>query len=97
MLRTEALVVRFGVPRALRFAQWLHAAMFAMLIVFGIVAQLGVVYFAAMPLIVGALLYEHRAAARFDLAAINRAFFQSNAFVSAVFLLAVAIDLLSRR
>ena len=38
-----------------------------------------------MPLIAAALFYEHRSAARLDLAGINRAFFQSNAFVSAVF------------
>ena len=48
----------------------------------------GAIYSAAMPLVAGALLYEHRSAARLDLAGINRAFFQSNAFVSAVFLLA---------
>ena len=45
-----------------------------------------------MPLIAAALVYEHRAARRLDLAAINRAFFQSNAFVSAIFIAAVAID-----
>ena len=42
-----------------------------------------------MPLVAGALIYEHRSAARLDLAGINRAFFQSNAFVSAVFLVSV--------
>ncbi len=46
-----------------------------------------------MPLIAAALFFEHRSAARLDLAAINRAFFQSNAFVSAVFLLAIVADL----
>ena len=47
--------------------------------------SLGVIYYCAMPLIAAALVYEHRSAASLDLAAINRAFFQSNAFVSAVF------------
>ena len=92
----RSLVVRFGIARSLRFAQWLHVAMFVALVAFGAVAKLGLVYYAAMPLIVGALWYEHRSAARLDLAAINRAFFQSNAFVSAVFLLAVAADLAAR-
>jgi 4-hydroxybenzoate polyprenyltransferase len=95
--RLRSLVVRFGIPRSLQLAQWLHVAMFVSLIAFGVVAQLGLAYYAAMPLIIGALFYEHRSAARLDLTAINRAFFQSNAFVSAVFLLAVAIDLLGRR
>jgi hypothetical protein len=45
-----------------------------------------------MPFIAGALVYEHRSAQKLDLAAINRAFFQSNAFVSALFIAAVAAD-----
>ena len=43
-------------------------------------------------LVAAALYYEHRSARQLDLAGINRAFFQSNAFVSAVFLIAVCLD-----
>ncbi len=82
----HSLVVRLGIARALRLAQWLHLAMFAALLAFGFVASLGPIYFCGMPLVAAALFYEHRSAARLDLAGINRAFFQSNAFVSAVFL-----------
>lgn len=90
--RLHSLVVKLGVSRSLRVAQWLHLVMFLALIVFGIIAQLGIIYHAAMPLVAAALLYEHRSARRLDLAGINRAFFQSNAFVSAIFLVAVAAD-----
>lgn len=82
----HSLVVRLGIARTLRLAQWLHLGMFAALIAFGFVASLGAIYFCGMPLVAAALFYEHRSAARLDLAGINRAFFQSNAFVSAVFL-----------
>ena len=82
----HSLVVRLGIARALRLAQWLHLAMFASLLAFGFVASLGAIYFCGMPLVAAALFYEHRSAARLDLAGVNRAFFQSNAFVSAVFL-----------
>ncbi|MGZ5001785.1 MAG: UbiA-like polyprenyltransferase [Chthoniobacterales bacterium] len=92
----HSLVVRLGIPRSLRFAQWLHFAMFVALVAFGLAAKLGVVYFAAMPLIAAALIYEHRAAGWLDLAGINRAFFQSNAFVSTVFVLAIGVDLWRR-
>ena len=88
----RSLVVRLGVAQSLRLAQWLHVVMFAALIAFGYVARLGAIYYAAMPLIAAALFYEHRCALTLDLAGINRAFFQSNAFVSAIFLLAVAVD-----
>ena len=88
----RSLVVRLGVARSLRLAQWLHGFMFVALFAFGYAAKLGPIYYAAMPLIGVALLYEHRCARTLDLAGINRAFFQSNAFVSAIFLLAVAVD-----
>ena len=91
----RSLVVKLGIARSLRLAQFLHLAMFAALIVFGVTAQLGLFYFCAMPLVAAALVYEHGSASKLDLAGINRAFFQSNAFVSAVFLIAVCVDRLT--
>jgi 4-hydroxybenzoate polyprenyltransferase len=88
----RSLVVRLGVAQSLRMAQWLHFLMFLALIAFGFSAKLGTIYYAAMPLVAAALFYEHRSASKLDLAGINRAFFQSNAFVSALFLAAVAVD-----
>ena len=88
----HSLVVRLGVAGSLHLAQWLHALMFLALIAFGLTANLGLVYYLAMPFIAAALFYEHRSARRLDLAAINRAFFQSNAFVSVLFVAAVAAD-----
>ncbi|HEY4638929.1 MAG TPA: UbiA-like polyprenyltransferase [Candidatus Udaeobacter sp.] len=87
----RSLVVKLGITRSLRLALLLHLLTFAALIAFGIVANLTALYFWSMPLIAGALVYEHRTEKR-DLAGINRAFFQSNAFVSAVFLIAVCAD-----
>jgi 4-hydroxybenzoate polyprenyltransferase len=90
--RLHSLVVQLGISRSLVFAQWLHLVTLAALIAFGATAQLGRIYFAGAGVIAGALWLEHRAARRLDVAAINRAFFVSNAFVSAVFLLAVCAD-----
>jgi 4-hydroxybenzoate polyprenyltransferase len=87
----RSLVVNLGIARSLRLAQLLHLLTFAALIVFGLIAKLGVIYFWSMPLIAAALLYEHRTE-KLDLTGINRAFFQSNAFVSAVFFVAVCVD-----
>lgn len=88
----HSLVVPLGVTASLRLAQWLHALMFLALVAFGVTANLGMIYYAAMPFIAGALIFEHRSAQKLDLPAINRAFFQSNAFVSALFVIAVAAD-----
>jgi 4-hydroxybenzoate polyprenyltransferase len=88
----RSLVVKLGIAQSLRLAQWLHFLMFLALIAFGFTAKLGTIYYAAMPFVAAALFYEHRSARKLDLAGINRAFFQSNAFVSAIFLAAVAVD-----
>ncbi len=88
----HSLAVRLGIARSLRLAQWLHLGMFVFLVAFGLTAGLGLIYYCAMPFIAGALIYEHRSAGKLDLAGINRAFFQSNAFVSALFVAAVAAD-----
>ena len=88
----RSLVVKLGIAHALRLAQLLHIATLVALIAFGLVAKLGLIYFCAMPLVAVTLVYEHRSARHLDLAGINRAFFQSNAFVSAIFLIAVCLD-----
>jgi 4-hydroxybenzoate polyprenyltransferase len=87
-----SLAVTMGIARTLRVAQLLHVLMLTMLIGFGFAANLGPIYFLAMPVVAVALVYEHRSARSLDVAGINRAFFQSNAFVSAVFLVVVCLD-----
>src|SRR5215471_1600579 len=91
----RSLVVKLGIAPSLRLAWLLHLLTFAALIAFGVVARLGALYHCALLLIAAALVYEHKTEKR-DLTGINRAFFQSNAFVSAVFLLAVCADRLIR-
>jgi 4-hydroxybenzoate polyprenyltransferase len=88
----RSLVVKLGIARSLRLGQLLHLATFAALIGFGLTARLGLFYYAGMPLVAAALFYEHKLTSKLDLAGINRAFFESNAFVSAVFLVAVCLD-----
>jgi 4-hydroxybenzoate polyprenyltransferase len=91
----HSLVVKLGIMRSLRLAQLLHLLLLAALIGFGFAGKLGPVYFCGMPLVAIALVFEHRTARSLDVVAINRAFFQSNAFVSAVFLIAVCLDRLT--
>ena len=87
----RSLVVKLGIARSLRLAQLLHLLTFAALIGFGLSAKLGAFYYWSMPLVAAALVYEHKIE-KLNLGGINRAFFQSNAFVGAVFLIAVCAD-----
>ena len=88
----RSLVVELGITRSLRLAQLLHLAMFAALIAFGSncesLASFTIVECLLLPL----LCFTNTKPTKLDLAGINRAFFQSNAFVSAVFLVAVCLD-----
>lgn len=88
----HSLVVRLGVSRSLQLAQVLHGVMFGFVVAFGYFAELGAVYFGSLVLILGTLIYEHRVAKRQDVAAVNQAFFISNAFVGAVFVFAAFVD-----
>jgi 4-hydroxybenzoate polyprenyltransferase len=88
----RSLVVKLGIRQSLRLAQLLHVVMLGTLIGFGLSAGLGPIYYSTLVLVAAALVYEHRSARSLDVLGINRAFFQSNAFVSAVFLIAVCLD-----
>jgi 4-hydroxybenzoate polyprenyltransferase len=85
-------VVRVGVAAALAWAQRLHWLMLAVLAAFGWCAHLGVAFWSSLVPVAAALVYEHRSAAQLDVAGVNRAFFNANAFVGVVFVLAVFCD-----
>jgi 4-hydroxybenzoate polyprenyltransferase len=93
----RSLVVTLGTPTTLVLAQWLHLAMWVLLIAFGEVAHLSRVYGMGVGMILPALVYEHHTARKMDLGAINRAFFYSNAFVGLVFVGATLAAVLGGR
>lgn len=88
----HSMVVWLGVPGALNVAVWLHGLAFAGLVAFGLSASLGGIYFSGVVLIAPLLVWEHTLARRGDIAAINRAFFQANAAVGALFVVATLAD-----
>lgn len=84
--------VKRGVEGSLRWAQGLHAAMLVVLGLFGVVAGLGAGFWVSLVVVLGALAYEHRVAARRDLGAVNRAFFHANAVVGVAFVGGLFVD-----
>ena len=96
----RSLVVRYGIPSSLRLAQAFHAGAFVGLVLFGVTAVMGPVYYGSLGLALGAFVYEHRSVAGpgpLDVGRINRAFFNANAFVGLVFVFGVLGDELLRR
>jgi len=92
----HSLVVKMGVARSLTVAGLLHWLMLAALVAFGWLATLGRIYFGSLVLVAAALVFEQRSARSLDVRGVNRAFFQSNAFVSVIFVAAVFLDVMLR-
>lgn len=88
----HSLVVKLGIAGSLSWAKYLHWMMLAVLGVFGWVAGLHAAFFWSLAMIAGAIVFEHWTAAKRDLAAINRAFFSSNAFVGVIFVVGIFLD-----
>ena len=82
----HSLVVRWGPKNALTFAFFMHMAMWALLVVFGLVARFKLPYFVGVMLILLALVFEHWLARRRSLGWINMAFFRLNALISLIYL-----------
>ncbi|MEY2907247.1 MAG: 4-hydroxybenzoate octaprenyltransferase [Verrucomicrobiota bacterium] len=92
----RSMVVLLGVPGALRLAGLLHLLMLIGLIAFGLSAHLGKIYFGGLLPVPFLLLYEHRIARSLDVGLINKAFFETNALIGALFVGVTAADRLLR-
>lgn len=87
-----SMVVKLGVPGALKLAGWLHLAMLMGLIAFGLSAHLRNIYFLGLIPVPFLLMYEHRIARTLDVALINKSFFETNAVIGGLFVAITAAD-----
>jgi 4-hydroxybenzoate polyprenyltransferase len=92
----HSMVVALGIPRAKKAAIVLHLLALIGLVGFGVTASLGTIYFGGLLGIGALLIWEHRLASRGDTHAINTAFFQANAAVGLLFVLATLADAILR-
>lgn len=91
----RSIPARLGARRALHVAACLHMLMiFALLLLPQTTngLDLGVLYYGAIGLIAALLIYEHRLVKPDDLQRVNDAFFNVNAVISIVLLIAAGID-----
>ena len=85
---------RYGVPASLELARVLHLLTWLILLAFGWLADLQMPYWIAMGLIFLVLIAEHVLSRSGDLVKINIAFFQMNALVGLILVIAVGLSLL---
>jgi len=91
----HSLVVRWGIPRALKFAFTSHLVMWGILLALGILLGFRVAYFSCLAIILFSLVLEHWLARKRNLKWINIAFFRLNALISIVLFAAVLIEVAS--
>ncbi len=88
---------RFGIGPALWMARMMHIAMVGCLAALAVEFHLGAISAAGIAAIVALLLYEHRLVHADDLSRVDAAFFTVNGYVSVLFFLFWAADILIAR
>jgi 4-hydroxybenzoate polyprenyltransferase len=83
---------RFGISGALWIARFIHALMFAVLLIFFWVAHLGWLGLIGVAATGILLLFQHSIVHAKDLSRLNAAFFTTNAFVSVILFVTIAGD-----
>jgi 4-hydroxybenzoate polyprenyltransferase len=93
----RSIPARFGRQRALAISAGAHVGTVLALAACGLVLGRGPVYGVAVAVAAALLVYEHSLVRRRGLAAIDKAFFDVNAWVSVLFFVLVTVDELLRR
>jgi 4-hydroxybenzoate polyprenyltransferase len=91
-----SIPVRFGVAGALRLSSFFHFCTAVALLLVGITAATGVIYWLGFAAVSAILYWEHRIVKPNDLSRINRAFFDFNAYVSIGYFLTTVGDIVMR-
>jgi 4-hydroxybenzoate polyprenyltransferase len=88
----RSIPARFGARRALAISAFAHVVTVVALAVCGVVLRRGPAYAVAVATTAALLVYEHALVRRRGLAAIDKAFFDVNAWVSVAFFALVVLD-----
>ena len=90
----HSIPVRFGVVRGLKLSSLFHLLTVIFLILVGLSAGLGMIYWSGVIAVSLILFWEHRMVRPDDFSRINRAFFDFNAYVSVGYFITTLGDLL---
>ncbi len=83
---------RFGVKKSLLLSRIFHSCSYLLLVVNGLIFNLGVVYWAGMFVVAGLFLYEHSLIKENDLSRLDMAFFNMNGYISVGVFIFTLID-----
>jgi 4-hydroxybenzoate polyprenyltransferase len=89
----HSIPTKFGIRGAIRIARLFHFITFIFLILTGIFANLGYIYFGGVLVLSAFLIYEHSLIKENDLSKINKAFFTINGYISILYMIFVGLDI----
>ncbi|RUM59746.1 MAG: 4-hydroxybenzoate octaprenyltransferase [Persephonella sp.] len=89
----HSIPAKFGIGKAILFARFFHILTFIFLILTGLFANLGIVYYIGLIILTAFLIYEHTLIKENDLSKINKAFFNINGIISILYMVFVALDI----
>ncbi len=89
----HSIPAKFGIRKAILFARFFHILTFIFLILTGLFANLGIVYYIGLIILTAFLIYEHSLIKENDLSKINKAFFNVNGIISILYMVFVALDI----
>lgn len=92
----HSVPARFGLRRALWISAAAHVVTALGLGLTGMLLQRGAAYYTGVMIVTGLLVWEHALVGKGNLAKINKAFFDVNAYVSVGFFVLVVVDALMR-
>ncbi|MDA8334262.1 MAG: putative 4-hydroxybenzoate polyprenyltransferase [Peptococcaceae bacterium] len=92
--RLHSIPVRFGIPRALVIARWLHVLAVACFLAAGFILHLGVFYWAGALGAAVILVHEHLLVTPEDMSRAGVAFFNLNGILSVLMLVFTVLDVL---
>ena len=93
----NSIPAAIGIPGAFWVSHTMHLVMICLLVLLARLFSLGPVAWAGIAIVAAMLLYEHLIVSPRDLRRLNAAFFTMNGFISILFFVFVAADLLARR
>jgi 4-hydroxybenzoate polyprenyltransferase len=92
----HSLPADYGLPRALLATRVLHGLAVVAMVGIGLELDLGAAYWAGVAICAVLLVYENRLVKPDDLSRVNAAFFNVNAILAAIYLVAVVLDVAIR-
>ena len=90
MNHIKSLVVKLGIPGALRLARIFHVFTVGLLLAFSYYVPTPTIYLLTCAIVAGLLIYEHSLVKADDLSRIDAAFFTLNGWIGMLFLVGTA-------